>query len=678
MTSSGRRNRANGRKRGLSGGARRDLLAVFLVIVLAVAAACRPSPPMSSASPSASPRVVTRNVEAADYAGSEACARCHADVAHGFAASPMHRMTRNIHETTVSAPFQGESLVLGDDRATLETKGGARFVRVDSAVGDRTRTYIVTRVIGGRHREDFVGVEVPSEVEGDVASAVSRAGEHDEIVLPVSYLVDRKRLRYKGYSVMVHERPHLAAGPVWNRTCPFCHNTVPLLSTLFATLLDSSGASFGGPHARGYQGEVVDRLLPRHLAFRYEVADANGLRDALSREIARIAGDGAAGATAHGPLPLSDTLPEAITTTRDRFTGSKLLEVGIGCEACHGGCREHVADPSVHPSLLPRAPYLAVRAGNGGRRAEPSSAADIEDHACARCHQVLFSRYPWTWEGGRRNDPGNRGGSHISSGEARDLLLGGCRGALRCSACHDPHAPDEAAHLAELATPKGNQVCLTCHAALRTADALRAHSHHDPTGAGGACIACHMAKKNLSLDGALSRYHRIGSPTDTDRVLGDRPLECALCHADRSVLALVTSMETWWGKRYDRQVLDRMYGDLDANALRATVTHGKPHEKPVALFVLGRARDRSAGGLFAAELGDEYPMVRDYAADALRATYGDACDLDLSKDRATVAAAMARCAAVTGFPVDERAGKPSGAGSARAPAAHGEDAPVED
>ena len=61
---------------------------------------------------------------------------------------------------------------------------------------------------------------------------------------------------------------------------------------------------------------------------------------------------------------------------------------------------------------------------------------------CARCHQVLFSRYPYTWEGGRRTD--QPGGSHITSGEGRDFLLSKCSQGLACTSCHDPHGADQA------------------------------------------------------------------------------------------------------------------------------------------------------------------------------------------------------------------------------------------
>src|SRR6185436_8762272 len=79
------------------------------------------------------------------------------------------------------------------------------------------------------------------------------------------------------------------------------------------------------------------------------------------------------------------------------------------------------------------------------------------DRACARCHQVLFSGYAWTWEGGGRKGTAP-GGSNINSGEARDFLLGGCATAMSCVDCHDPHAPDNAARMAALEGEAGDAV----------------------------------------------------------------------------------------------------------------------------------------------------------------------------------------------------------------------------
>ena len=79
-------------------------------------------------------------------------------------------------------------------------------------------------------------------------------------MLPVSYVFETRSFRLKGYSVMVGERPGLRAGGVWNETCIFCHNTVPYFDALWGEL--------PGPGAPTYQGEVVDRLLPRERRWR--------------------------------------------------------------------------------------------------------------------------------------------------------------------------------------------------------------------------------------------------------------------------------------------------------------------------------------------------------------------------------------------------------------------------
>jgi hypothetical protein len=126
-----------------------------------------------------------------------------------------------------------------------------------------------------------------------------------------------------------------------------------------------------------------------------------------------------------------------------------------------------------------------------------------------------------------------------------------------------------------------------------------------------------MPRKNMGLDGALTRYHRIGSPTDPARVLGDRPLECALCHADKSVRAIVDAMEAWWPARYPRQRLEELYGSLDANVIRATLARGKAHERVVAMETLAESKTKDAAALIAPEVDDEYPLIREWARRAL-------------------------------------------------------------
>jgi predicted CXXCH cytochrome family protein len=574
-----------------------------------------------AAGPAAAPATTTvaSNILRRDYAGSKACEPCHAEVYAAWQGSPMHEMTRLPADAHIRAPFDGAEFHFKDDRARFERRGDARFVQLASA-GGGAHTYRITKVIGGRYREDFAGVEVAS-----LDQPAPRAPAA-ELLLPVSYVFESASFRLKGYSVMVGERPGLRAGGVWNQTCVFCHNTNPYF--------DSTWGDLYGAGAPAYQGEVVDRLLPPDRRFSFEITDAAALAEAVRGEIDLLGGRAPAGGETR------ELLRAGMQALRRSLTPAHFVEIGIGCESCHGGSREHVESTRVRPDFQPRSAFLRARPPEGD--APPARAAWI-NRACARCHQVLFSRYPFTWEGGLRRGP-SPGGSSITSGEARDFLLGGCARQMSCAACHDPHAEDRRDKLAELATPRGNGVCTGCHAAYADAAALRRHAHHDPAGAGGSCVACHMPRKNMGLGYELTRYHRIGSPTDPARVERDRPLECALCHADRSVGALVDDMERLWGRRYDRAALAALYGgDLAANALVAAVERGQAHEQAPALAVLGERRVRAALPVVARQLVNPYPLVRYYAKRAVAAIRGAPCDVDLDRATPEIEAAARRC-----------------------------------
>jgi predicted CXXCH cytochrome family protein len=345
-------------------------------------------------------------------------------------------------------------------------------------------------------------------------------------------------------------------------------------------------------------------VLPKSRLWTARATNDAGLVRALDAEIRFLGGEPPASA------PVKDMLRAAAETTEDKLRGDKLVEVGIGCEACHNGARAHAQEPKILPSYAAHSDVLELRPPPG----QYGSRAQWINRTCTKCHTVLFTRYPWTWEGGGRTK--NPGGSTTNSGEGRDYMLGGCASAMTCTTCHDPHAADTPAAMAKLATTAGNHLCTTCHADVG-AD-LSAHTHHQTTSAGSSCVGCHMPKKNMGLDYALVRYHRIGSPNDKARVERDRPLECALCHHDKSVEELASTMDKWWGKRADRTALAALYGDdLRVNAIRATLARGKPHEQAAAIAVLGEARDTTAIALIAPHLAHDYPLVRYYALRAL-------------------------------------------------------------
>ena len=584
------------------------------VVCVAAATACGAVRP-DAHTRSTGEGVVTSNILRGDYAGSAACQPCHPTIYDAFVASPMHRMTRRADGPEVHAPFDGGVYHFKDDAVTLEEHDGRRYMSIERH-GSPARLYRITKVIGGHYREDYVGKEVSGTSAADDAAADS-SGER---VMPLSYLLFSPGFRYKGYSVMVKEREHLAAGMPWRQTCLFCHNTTPRLTSLYDDLL---------PSAEKYQGSVSERYLPPSRLWRYEVADAPALARAVKTELAVL------GARSDHD-DVETVLGAAARETRRRFGEANLVELGIGCEACHNGSKEHVDDPTLHPSFELRTELLHLRVPGGD---EPTRAAFI-NRTCVRCHTVLFSEYPYTWEGGERaHDPG---GTHVNSGEARDFILGSCAERMACTTCHDPHAGSRRDHLDRLGTVAGNEVCTACHEQFKDGAALGRHTHHSTDGEGSACLSCHMPRKNMGLEYRLTRYHRIGSPTDPQRVERDRPLECALCHADRSVGFLVTTMERWWGRRYDRSKLLRLYGRMEANPLEATIAYGKPHEVATAASVLGERGGKSSVSFIVPALTNEYPLVRYFAKRALEQASDRAVDIDVEADPAAIREAAAR------------------------------------
>jgi len=561
-------------------------------------------------------QLVTSNIVRADYAGSSQCKDCHSKIYDKWATSPMRNMTRLNDSAKVRAPFDGTVFEFKGDTVKMETIDGERHMRIKGKESIE-RLFKITKVIGGTHREDFVGVRMVGR-----GTKLRRFGS--ERVMPASYVFLTKTWRYKGYSVMSPERPFIRVRAVWRKLCIFCHNTVPHLATIYDDL-EGSG--------RAYQGSA-SRALPKSRSLHYEVTDAMALKRAVVEEMRTL---GIKRPMNPRKSAVKGTLRFAMTKTSRKFNQKHLVEVGIGCESCHGGAKQHADDPTLKPTFEPRSQFLRARAADSNRTV---GKAEWINRTCARCHTVLFSRYEPTWEGGKIKD--QPGGSTINSGEARNYLLGGCSKKMSCTTCHDPHAKDDPAARAKLQTLAGNAVCTKCHAKYDTPIARAAHTHHKADGAGSVCIRCHMAKKNLSLTYDLTRYHRIGSPTDKNRVEKDRPLECAICHDDKSVNSLVTSMEAWWGKRYDRSALRRLYGaDLNVNTMTATLNRGMDHEKAVAIGVFGERRRTKRVRQVAAELTNRIVLIRHYAKAALEKITGKPVAIDLDASVADIKAAAA-------------------------------------
>jgi len=265
---------------------------------------------------------------------------------------------------------------------------------------------------------------------------------------------------------------------------------------------------------------------------------------------------------------------------------SSWRDLAIDCEACHGAAVGH---RDGRPQTVTRLQDLSPRG---------------QVMVCGRCH------------GGPASD-GDLGPTETAAGVARvgdhhalfpDGAAGGqayqvaafvrspcfLAGGLTCTTCHDPHG--------NRLRPDGevDGACASCHA-----DRVGpAHSHHEPGGAGGRCVACHLPQL---LTGLLrhQREHRIGVPVPG--VPGTRDA-CTACHADRDATTLRAAWTRWWGPVPPAReagvaaVLALRRGDVGARAaFEALADHPDAHV---------RATGARAGRPLSGFLRDPSPEVR--------------------------------------------------------------------
>ena len=375
----------------------------------------------------------------------------------------------------------------------------------------------------------------------------------------------------------------------------------------------------------------------------------------------------------------------AIEVVRAGFDGQALVEVGIGCEACHGGALEHTRNPGVRPSFAPVAPWLAAipPSQSLGNSHEVAARLDMQGHArasafalcvcvcacvcvcvcvcvrecainraCARCHQVLFSRYPCTWEGGaaatragRRapSTPARRATSCSAAARARwpaPLPRSARARTPRATATRSRRPP--ATRRARAATPASPRAARSARTRTTTRRARAARA--SPATCRGRTWALDYRAHALPPHRLADRSRRACSR--------DRPLECALCHADKRRARWSTRWSAGGTSAYPRQRLRRALRrrfarerwSRDARARQAARAGGRRGGA-------GRARtSRAAAPLIARSSSNEYPLVREWASAPSVSIVGR-CDVDTSADHEAIERAAAAASARTSEPI---------------------------
>jgi predicted CXXCH cytochrome family protein len=320
---------------------------------------------------------------------------------------------------------------------------------------------------------------------------------------------------------------------------------------------------------------------------------------------------------------------------------SKYLELGAGCEACHGPYRRHVdamvaagkagevaASGDAAVSWPPKAFLQSLATSPPAPGERPRGRLDVVNDACGSCHA-------------RRNEitgrfvPGERFLDHYrpvipdetdvfyADGQVREedyeyvpfLSSRMYEMGVRCIHCHEPHTAKPRA--------AGIELCLGCHEGKIDP---AAHSHHEPASPGAQCAGCHMPLTTY-MQRHPRRDHGFTIPDPLLTREHGIPNACNRCHTEESTDWAVRWCETWYGPRMERATRRRARhvargrrGDETAVDLLLALWRDDPSAlwRSVVLRLLGpwalgseAVRDAVLSGLT-----DPDPLVRSTAVQA--------------------------------------------------------------
>lgn len=326
---------------------------------------------------------------------------------------------------------------------------------------------------------------------------------------------------------------------------------------------------------------------------------------------------------------------------------TRVAELGIGCEACHGPGSVHV-ERMAAPALRWTARLFegADRSIVNPERLAPERVNDL----CGACHAgrtlanvAALDRWMERGPGFRPGDELRRhvvplhtdtpspsahapdlfrnrfwldGSVRLTAYEYQGLNASECaRAGLDCIDCHTMHGGDPAGMLPQ--ANRGDAPCLRCHQELRTR--IAEHSGHRAESAGARCMACHMPRAVYGVMD-IHRSHHISVPDVGASLAAGKPDACLNCHVSEAP-AFAVRPESGTALP---MVREDGAGLALADGLVALLA-GDPVRQAVAAYELGRVEQAPskaelpirAAWLIAA-LDDDRPAVRRFAWRSLR------------------------------------------------------------
>lgn len=522
------------------------------------------------------------NIAPASYSGPEACQKCHRKNFDAWSRHPHRWMNALADEQSVKGDFSGDaeiSYLGGSARFSRDGTGYRMTLQRDGV----RREYSVTQTIGSRFFQYYVGKGVSGpEPEGHDFYGVDH-------VLPFGYWLDRNEWiptvhvhwvqhggdRIDEEDVPSHERPDPFAardgsiGFTPYYLCSQCHSTYALGDLLMRN------------------AEVVGRHAPRmmHLAMADYLDAAYPQLWSADTEPGQLSGDDLTG---------------LLQGIRNWEAPDHATSLGITCEACHLGCKEHAEGRQKLPPFSPQSPHLFVESTSGGL---PDSSRNHENvnWVCGRCHT-----------GNRRLLAG--GMATWNSTEYTDAMRGSCYSQLKCIDCHNPHEPTGSEWSKPLV--EVDQVCLQCHGGYASPAALEQHTHHSATGAGSRCVNCHMPRINEGLQDVV-RTHMIYSPTEPTMLRHRHPNACNLCHVGETDKWAINHMGEWYASP-----LPSLDGEADEPAGLVWLRHADQSVRLLGADAISRAEAHWALPQLLDALDDTYLLNRQFARIAVERLMG--------------------------------------------------------
>jgi predicted CXXCH cytochrome family protein len=521
------------------------------------------------------------NIRPQDYIGPDSCRKCHQEIYDNWSQHPHRWMNALAEESTVKGDFSDKAGIryLGGQATFYQRHGQYRMQLERDNVH---RVYEINQTIGSRFFQYYVGkgLEGPEPAGHDFY-------ENDH-VLPFGFWLEERM--WVPIVHMTHREP-----PDDRRLDPFDPPRQGIIGpAILHSEVEHLYANCNYCHTTFSWGDLCMRF-PR-LVGRHAPVSMSLLWPAYLAESRPALWDGA-----RQPWEVDNQFINQLIETVTRFEAPKnAVTLGISCEACHLGAKEHALGKRDRPEFLPRSPHLFV-ADRGVTLNRGRTHANL-NWVCSRCHsgkRPQFAAGMGTW----------------NSTEFSDAMRGSCYSELTCVSCHNPH----------LATgPKWSRtaqqddaLCLKCHQKFEPIDAQVAHTHHPVQSEGARCMNCHMPRINEGLQDVV-RTHMIYSPTQRDMIEANHPNACNLCHLDRTIDWTVQYLGEWYQAEYAEAQLDANYPQRAAPVGRGWLKHEHESVRLVAAAAIRRRKAMWALPDLIDALDDQYLLNRQFAQKGLQ------------------------------------------------------------